>query len=145
MTETEHAHKAPPLPFLLKALAVFLVAAGLFKLLSVFFDVAPGPEIFGYTHTQYYYSLVAIVDFSLAVQVFGRAHYAWVWALAFFLLQALVLLTYFTFTSPLSWLGPGASGRVQIVASVALYLFLSRYVASRPIREILSPHSDHAA
>ena len=130
---------------LLKAVAVFLAADGLFKLSAIFSGVVPGPEIFGYYLCFYYYGLVAIVDFSLTVQILGRAHYAWIWGLAFFMLQAVVLLTHFVLTSPLSWLGPGTLGRLQIVLTIALYFFLARYIVSRPVRELLSPRADEAA
>jgi len=127
------------MPFLLKAVAFFLVADGLFKLVAIFAGVVPGPEIFGYFQSFYYYGLVAIIDFSLAVQVLGRAQYAWVWGLAFFTLQASVLLAHFVLASPLSWLGPGVFGRLQIVASIALYILLARYIAGSGVRKVLSP------
>ena len=142
MSDTTKPNKEIPLPFLLKAVAVFLAADGIFKLTSIFGRVIPGPLIFGMTDSYYYYCLVAVVDISLAVQIFGRAHYAWIWSLAFFVLRAAVLLTYFVFSSPVSWLTPGVLGRLQIVVCIVLYALLARYIVSRPVREILSPHNE---
>jgi hypothetical protein len=142
ISETRKTESVSSLPFLLKAVAFFLAADGLFKLVAVLSGLVPGTEIFGYYDSRYYYALVAIVDFSLSVQILGRAHYAWVWGLAFFLLQSVVLLTYFTFTSPMSWLVPGILGRTQIILTVALYMFLAWYFASKPVREVLSAHEE---
>jgi hypothetical protein len=142
MDDTAEASKEVPLPFLLKAVAVFLAADGAFKLTSIFGSVMPGPLIFGTTDSYYYYCLVAVVDISLAVQIFGRAHYAWIWSLAFFVLRAAVLLSYFVLSSPVSWLSPGVLGRLQIVVCIALYILLARYIVSRPVREVLSPHKE---
>ncbi len=128
-------------PFLLRLTAVFLLADGVFKLASIFSGLMPGPEIFGSHDSTYYYLLVAVVDFSLAVQIIVRAHYAWVWGVAFFALRALVLLTNFTFSRPLSWLVPGTLGRVQLVITIAVYLLLARYMAGSAVRKILSPQS----
>ena len=100
MDDTAEASKEIPLPFLLKTVAIFLAADGAFKLASIFGRVMPGPLIFGTSDSYYYYCLVAVVDISLAVQIFGRAHYAWIWSLAFFVLRAAVLLTYFVLSSP---------------------------------------------
>jgi hypothetical protein len=137
--EEEKTHKGPPLPFALKAVAFFLAADGLFKLSAVIFGVVPGPEIFGYYQSFYYYGLVAIVDFSLAVQILGRAHYAWIWGVAFFMMQAAVMLTYFIFASPLAWLGPGYLGRLQVVLTIMLYLIIARYMVNGTVRNVLSP------
>jgi hypothetical protein len=144
MDDAAEARKETSFPFLLKAVAVFLAADGAFKLAAIFSRVSPGPPIFGAFDSDYYYLLVAVVDISLAVQIFGRAHYAWIWSLAFFALQAAVLLTYFIFSSPVAWLTPGVFGRVQIVVCIALYMLLARYFASRPVREILSPHKEES-
>ncbi len=141
MTETLDPQEHLPLPFLLKATAFFLAADGIFKLAAILSNVVPGPEIFGYDQSRYYYGLVAVVDLSLAVQILGRVHYAWILGLAFFTLRSVVLLTHFIFTSPLSWLGPGKLGRIQVVISIALYVFLARYIVSRPVRKALSPQS----
>lgn len=143
--QTQQAGSAARMPFLLKAMAFFLAADGLYKLTAILVGVVPGPEIFGYYQSFYYYGLVAIVDLSMAVQIIGRAHYAWIWGLAFFLLQAVVLLTHFVFTSPLSWLGPGVLGRVQVILMIVLYIFLARYIAGQTVRSILSPHGEKAA
>jgi len=143
-SENLKEEKAAALPFLLKAAAFFLAVDGLFKLVSVLSGLIPGPEIFGYYDSRYYYALVAIVDFSLAVQILGRAHFAWVWGLAFFLLQSVVLLTFFTLTNPMSWLAPGVFGRTQIVLTIVLYMFLAWYFASKPVREVLSAHDKNS-
>jgi len=144
MDDTAEARKEASLPFLLKAVAVFLVADGAFKLAAIFGRVTPGPQIFGAFDSDYYYLLVAVVDISLSVQIFGRAHYAWIWSLAFFVLQAAVLLTYFILSSPVAWLTPGVFGRLQIVVCIVLYILLARYFASRPVREVLSPHKEES-
>lgn len=128
-----------PLPFLLKAVCVFLAADGLFKLASITSGLMPGPEIFGRHVSLYYYILVAVVDISLSLQIVSRAHYVWVWGLAFFSLQTGVLFTSLAVTAPLSWVGSGILGRIQIALTIALYLFLARYFVTRHIREILSP------
>ena len=144
MTESPEAKKYRPLPFLLKVTAFFLAADGIFKLAAILSNVVPGPEIFGYDQSRYYYGLVAIVNLSLAVQILGRAHFAWIWGLIFFTLQSVVLLTHFILTSPLSWLGPGRLGRVQVVLTIALYIFFARYLSSRSVREALSPHREES-
>ncbi len=142
MDDAAAAGKETPLPFLLKVVAIFLAADGAFKLAAIFGHAIPGPLIFGAIDSYYYYCLVAVVDISLAVQIFGRAHYAWIWSLAFFVLRAAVLLTHFVLSSPVSWLTPGVLGRVQIVVCIVLYVLLARYIASRQVREVLSPHKD---
>jgi hypothetical protein len=116
------AHARGIFPFVLRTAVIFLALDGAFKLVCILRGKIPGPEVFDRLASYYYYSIVAVVDWSLAVQLAGRARLAWALGSVFFSLQAAIMLA-----------------SLQAAATVVLYIFFARCLARREVRGSFAP------